>query len=203
MRSTARASSRVPPATSRSRYAPVSVARPKRSSSVRCRRSSRLWRSSSSLRPEPRSPDCSMRCCSSIGLVLLPLLQRFGRLVDELEQLVHDRGHGRTGAVDPLRDVVPRLPPRREAAVGDEQASAIEVASRRGGSEHARPMLRLLPLRASPRRARQAPDRTRCARSARRSSRARAEHHPRSPRRSSPRAVPRSSSAASARPPRS
>ena len=58
------ASSRVPPATSRSRYAPVSVASPKRSSSVRWRRSSRLWRSSSSLRPDPRSPTARCAACS-------------------------------------------------------------------------------------------------------------------------------------------
>ena len=76
---------------------------------------------------------------------------------------------GRAVAVELLRDVVPGLPPRREPAVVDEQASAVEVASRCRGSE---PRGRRLGSFGVERRLDErepAPDRSRCARSARRS----------------------------------
>ena len=125
-------SRRGPSAARASRYTPASVARPKRSSAVRNRRTSRLCRVSRSLRPEPRRPYCSI--CSSSGgdLGRLTLLQRAERLADHRLQLGHQRRRPVPGAVEAAGDVPPRLVPQGQPVVGGQRAGPVEVARRRG-----------------------------------------------------------------------
>ena len=104
---------------------PASVASPNRISSVRCRRSSRRWRSTSS-----RLPRASFAITLDALLELGDLdrvtgFERSCRVVDHRAQLYNEPSNGRAGVVEHVRNSGPRLLPQRELGIGREQSAHV------------------------------------------------------------------------------
>ena len=174
-----------------SRYTPAKVASAKRSSAVRWRRTSRLWRSTQVLLA---APPLAVALDALLHLGRFALVARVDHVlgvVDERLDLGGQLGGAGAGVVEPAGHRPQGRGPHREPLVGGEEPGPLEVAGRRGGDRRG-PRRRRCPRPPAARsRPAAAPDRGRCAPSGWRSSPARAARPRRGSRRTSTAAAPR------------